>query len=194
MIELSRGKSAKAVLAARIRMANVEICSSRYRTVPRPNTWAPITESRVSVSVGVGRSRWASTDTPKNDTPRMKPIHVSVVAAFFDSSFLNAGTPFEIASVPESAIAPDENARSRINVDRPVRRAPFFVNWSSASWFGGSGARPPKYDRYRPYTMSALRAKMYTYVGPANTRPDSFTPRKFMSIMITTHARQMATR
>ena len=45
---------------------------------------------------------------------------VSVFAAFFDSGFWNAGTPFEIASTPESAMAPDEKARSNISTERPV--------------------------------------------------------------------------
>ena len=35
-------------------------------------------------------------------------MHISVVAAFFDSGRRNAGTPFEIASTPVSATAPDE--------------------------------------------------------------------------------------
>ena len=42
----------------------------------------------------------------------MIAIHVSVVAAFFDSGLRNAGTPLEIASTPVSATAPDENPRS----------------------------------------------------------------------------------
>ena len=33
---------------------------------------------------------------------------MSVLAAFFDSGRRNAGTPFEIASTPVSATAPDE--------------------------------------------------------------------------------------
>ena len=44
----------------------------------------------------------------------MTPIHTSVVAAFLLSGFLNAGTPFETASMPDSATAPDEKARSNI--------------------------------------------------------------------------------
>ena len=45
----------------------------------------------------------------------MIAIHVSVVAAFFDSGRRNAGTPLEIASTPVSATAPDEKPRSRMN-------------------------------------------------------------------------------
>ena len=32
------------------------------------------------------------------------------------------------------------------------------------------------------------------YVGPAKIRPDSFTPRRFSSIITTTHARHSGTR
>src|SRR4051812_25037457 len=108
MIELSRGKSANAVLAARIRIANVEICTSRYKNVPLPNTADAITDSSVSVSVGYAWRRWASSEMAKKNVPRITPIHVRVIAAFFDSGLRNAGTPLEIASVPDRAMAPDE--------------------------------------------------------------------------------------
>ena len=73
-----------------------------------PNTCLPISANTVIFSLGYG-SRWcASTDTPTNNEPRMIAIQVSVVAAFFGSGRLNAGTPFEIASTPVSATAPDE--------------------------------------------------------------------------------------
>ena len=51
-----------------------------------------------------------------NSVPRMTPIHTSVVAAFFDSGRRNAGTPFEIASTPVSATAPDEKPLSRMKI------------------------------------------------------------------------------
>ena len=38
-----------------------------------------------------------------------------VIAAFRGSGLRNAGTPFDTASTPESATAPDENARSSIS-------------------------------------------------------------------------------
>ena len=46
-----------------------------------------------------------------------------VVAAFFDSGFLNAGTPLEMASTPVSATAPDENARRRSSTREPGEAA-----------------------------------------------------------------------
>ena len=39
------------------------------------------------------------------------PSSASVVAAFFDFGFLNAGTPLLIASTPVRAAHPDANAR-----------------------------------------------------------------------------------
>jgi hypothetical protein len=71
----------------------------------------------------------ASTDTPKKHDPRMPPMIAMVTAAFFDSGLRNAGTPFDTASTPESATAPDENARSRSM--RPRLLVPF--DRSSAS-------------------------------------------------------------
>jgi hypothetical protein len=43
------------------------------------------------------------------------PMRSRVVAAFLLLGFLNAGTPFEMASTPVSAAQPEENARSRRN-------------------------------------------------------------------------------
>ena len=58
--------------------------------------------------------------------PRMMPIHTRVVAAFFDSGRRNAGTPFEIASTPVSATAPDEKPLSRTKMPSvpPVMLSP----------------------------------------------------------------------
>ena len=84
---------------------------------------------------------------PKKNEPRMSPIHISVVAAFFDSGFWNAGTPFEIASTPDSAMAPEEKARSSRKIDTPPSSFPLLVSSLSDSSFGGSECNPPKYDR-----------------------------------------------
>ena len=111
-----------------------------------------MTDRRVSVSVGKAFKRCASREMAKKKVPRMMPIHVNVTAALCDSEGLdlNAGTPFEIASVPDSAIAPDENARSTMRKVRP-ESAPVVVRRCSSalasSWIGES---PPKYERYSP--------------------------------------------
>ena len=46
----------------------------------------------------------------------------SVVRAFFHSGFLNAGTPFEIASTPVTAAPPDANECSTIASAAPMSR------------------------------------------------------------------------
>ena len=46
-----------------------------------------------------------------NIAPRIPHIHVRVVAAFFASGFLKAGTPSEIASTPVRAAEPAVKAR-----------------------------------------------------------------------------------
>ncbi len=54
------------------------------------------------------------------------------MAAFLDSGLRNAWIPFEIASTPLSATAPDENARSnRKNVTPPSIVSPP-VKWASS--------------------------------------------------------------
>ena len=59
----------------------------------------------------------ASTAIPRNSVPRITATQVKVMAAFRDSGFRNAWMPFEIASTPLSATAPDENARSSKKAD-----------------------------------------------------------------------------
>ena len=52
---------------------------------------------------------------PMNIVIAMTPMIASVSAAFLDCGRRNAGTPFEMASTPVSAVAPEENARSSVN-------------------------------------------------------------------------------
>ena len=58
----------------------------------------------------------------------MDPMMASVVAAFRDCGYLNAGTPFEIASTPVSAVVPAANARKTRKPDR----AQLTCRWVSA--------------------------------------------------------------
>lgn len=53
----------------------------------------------------------ASVMMPTSIVTASTPISSSVVAAFFDFGFWNAGTPLLIASTPVSAAAPEENER-----------------------------------------------------------------------------------
>ncbi len=100
-------------------------------------------DSSVSFSLTVGFSRLASTDKPRKKLPRMTPMTIKVVAALCDSGFLNAGTPLEIASMPVSATAPDENARRKAIAVMPVSSRPLSVSSFSSSVFGGRASMLP---------------------------------------------------
>ena len=49
-------------------------------------------------------------DRPRNSVPSVPPMMKSALRAFNHSGFLNAVTPFEIASTPVTAAPPDANA------------------------------------------------------------------------------------
>jgi hypothetical protein len=145
-----RGKSAKDVFAARMRIIVVAICSMRKSAVPStppPNTARPTSEMTVFVSVGTTWSRYARNDSPRNITPSRLPIHIRVVRAFFHSGGLNAGTPLEIASTPVTAAPPDANA-CRI---RKMLMAPAVFATSGGI---GSGCNPPVKVRKMPMPSS----------------------------------------
>ena len=91
--------------------------------------------------------------------PRITPIHIRVCAAFFDSGFLNAGTPLLTASTPDRATAPDENARSSIiSVSVCV---PLASSAASTLVVAGSiGPRWPTKMRYSPTTISSTSEQM----------------------------------
>ena len=73
----------------------------------------------------------------------------SVRAACLDSGFMNAGTPFEIASTPDSTTAPEENALRR------AKRAMLFVSClpSANSW--AASAPPGIGPRWKPNTRTS---------------------------------------
>ena len=74
---------------------------------------------------------------PKKQLPRMIAIQISVVDALRDSGFLNAGTPFETASTPDRATAPEEKARIRRNSVIGPSVWPWSVSSArNSSWFG----------------------------------------------------------
>ncbi len=64
----------------------------------------------------------ASQEIPRNIVMAITPMTASVSAAFFACGRRKAGTPFEIASTPVSAVEPEENAwriaKSEIACDR----------------------------------------------------------------------------
>ena len=110
-------------------------------------------------SMTVGWMLWASTEMPMKATPKIRPMATRVVAALWDSGFLKAGTPLEMASTPVRATAPEENARSKRktptapNSGRPAASSwpPWLVASSvSASSLGAIGGRPCTNTRKRP--------------------------------------------
>ena len=108
---------------------------------PSPNTSRPIWENTVWSWLGYGAVRWASTETPKNSTPRIPAIHMSVIEAFLDSGRRNAGTPFEMASTPVSATAPDEKP---FRMMKSVSVPPNSFVPSNCSLSNGTWQRCPK--------------------------------------------------
>ena len=93
---------------------------------------------------------------PVNNEPRMNAVHMSAMTALRDSGLRNACTPFEIASTPLSATAPDENARiNRKNVT-PPSMVSLPVKCASWAWLTGSGCRSPVNVRIRPHTTSSV--------------------------------------
>ena len=54
---------------------------------------------------------------------------MSVMAALRDSGLRKAWIPLEMASTPDNATAPDENARSKRKAVTPDRRAPGAQRW-----------------------------------------------------------------
>src|SRR3954453_18335285 len=134
--------------------------------------------------------RWgASHDRPGNITPSSPPIHMSVERAFFHSGFLNAGTPFEIASTPVMAAPPDAKAwRSR--------KIPTELATPTGTRSAGIGAcaRPPVAALYTPTPIITKMLTRKAYVGTANMRPDSRTPRRLPQAMITMKPSAIGTR
>ena len=84
----------------------------------------------------------------------MPAITISVVAAFFASGGLKAGTPVAIASVPVSATAPDANARSRMRMPT----APARVAVAATTSGGGAWCSPRTTIRIRPDARSSANA------------------------------------
>ena len=62
-------------------------------------------------AIGTAPLTVARYEIPRKTTPRMTAIATIVVWAFFHSGGLNAGVPFEIASVPVIALQPSAKAR-----------------------------------------------------------------------------------
>src|ERR1700694_5408800 len=101
----------------------------------------------------------------------IKPMATSVFAAFLPEGFLKALTPFEIASTPVSAAAPEAKACRRTNTPTTPR---------PAATGCGATARGhwPTAHFPTPVATIAYIAATNAYVGTAKRMPDSRTPRR----------------
>ncbi len=113
-------------------------------------------ESSVWSGLNVGRRCDASTAMPRNSVPRITATQVRVIAAFRDSGLRNAWMPFEIASTPLNATAPDENARNNRKKEAPVSSACAPVKCSRALWSVGSLPSEPVATPISPATTSSV--------------------------------------
>ena len=112
---------------------------------------------------------------------------ISVRAAFCACGCLKAVTPFEIDSVPVNATEPDAKALSTTKtVSTPA---------PAASGCGTVACgHVPKAHFPTPTASVAYMTSRKPYVGNANRKPDSRTPRRFPSVKITMQPRESATR
>ena len=76
----------------------------------------------------------------------MAPMMAMVIAALRLSGLRNAGTPLDTASTPDSATAPDENARSSIRMLSAL--VPSASSWASAD-SSSSGIGPRCWTKIR---------------------------------------------
>ena len=88
----------------------VEI-SRMYQMGPWPNVARPTCERTDSAWDGTAPAARARNEMPRKTKPRIVAIATIVLWAFFHSGGLNAGVPFEMASVPVIALQPSANAR-----------------------------------------------------------------------------------
>ncbi len=119
-------------------------------------------DSSVSSSLTVGEMWLASTEMPKKKPPRMVPMAIRVVAALWLSGLRKAGTPLEMASMPVSATAPEEKARSTSRIPTAPSVVPPLVISASRSGFGGRASRWKKKTRTSPTPTSRPSETTYT--------------------------------
>jgi hypothetical protein len=120
----------------------------------------------------------------------MIPMIASVDAAFLAWGRLNAGTPFEIASTPVSAVAPCEKA---LRIAKSPTAAAVVAAAGSSSELTPTGGQPPR-QRVIPTPTRTRIDATNPYVGIANSVPDSRAPRRFAKVTSATKKIDNATR
>ena len=121
-----------------------------------------------------------------NSVIAIAPIASSVLAAFRPGGGRKALTPFEIASTPVSAAAPEAKAWSSTNT--PTAPAPAAIGCGACTVGHSPVAHFPT-----PVPTSRNIDATNAYVGSANRAPDSRTPRRLASVSMTMNARQSVT-
>jgi hypothetical protein len=103
---------------------------------------------------------------------------------------LKAGTPFEIASTPVSAVAPCENALRIANNPTVPATVAASGNSSDSTPTGGQPVR----HLASPTATNNMIEITNPYVGMAKSVPDSRAPRRFANVTSTTKKIDSATR
>ena len=132
-------------------MSAVLAANVTNRTEPSPNAVRAARATIDGPPDAVGRRpNWtAKTVNPMNRMPSSTAIAVIVLAAFFASGGLNAGTPLAIASTPVNATEPPANALSSRTM--PIVLVPN----GTASGSGGIGTAVPATIRTAPMATIA---------------------------------------
>ena len=118
----------------------------------------------------------------------------SVVAALRLFGGRNAGTPLAIASMPVSAVQPEENARSAKNSNASPARLLWPGSGSIDQEALSACGVSPNTMRSSPVTMSISTPTVNAYVGTANAVPDSRTPRRLAAASSATRTSASQTR
>src|SRR6266404_4715796 len=183
-----RGNPWYEVFAANTSTASVSTCTTQYMnpsTEDAGKTPRAISESTEGVPPSLGRaSIWtASHETPTNIVIAIAPRIASVLAAFFPCGLRNAFTPFAIASTPVRAVEPEANARRTTNV--VTAPSPAVSGCETVA-----SGQPVVAHLVTPTPINAKIDATNVYVGSANTRPASLTPRRFAIEIRTTQRRE----
>src|SRR3954451_7192125 len=132
----------------------------------------------------------ASAVIPGSIVTASAPMITRVVAALRLLGSSKAGTPLETASTPVSAVHPDANARKARKTS--ARPAACVSGWTPYAAL--SAVNPlPNTILPRPTSTSRTTATTKAYVGTANARPDSFTPRRLTTVRRAIAASESAT-
>jgi hypothetical protein len=111
---------------------------------------------------------------PTSKTARMVTIAVNVIRAWRTAGSRNAATPLLTASTPVMAVQPLANALAKIH-QLTISTPGFMVGGATTD----TGCPPDTSVLTIPTATTPSSETTNRYVGMANAKPDSRTPRKF---------------